>query len=122
MRNIKTFKALFLSALVSAAALGTDASATQVYFVNGSGTSSVVDVYVDGQLVFDNIFAHSGMMFSRDIAAGEHEIVVTPFSLAPGERDVLTTTVTVPGSGEYTLALADGENVPTLALSSGHTE
>lgn len=127
MRTFKTVKALLLSTLVSTAILGSSASATPVYFSNDSGASGVVDVYIDGQLVFDDIFADSSMMFPRDVAAGQHQVVVTPFYLAPGQQDVLVSTVDVPASGEYTLALTpttDTYNVPTLTLdlSSGHTD
>ncbi|SMB78415.1 DUF4397 domain-containing protein [Deinococcus hopiensis] len=103
-------KALMLSALIATTALFTSASATPVYFSNDSGQSGVVDVYVDGQLVFDNVFADDSMMFPRELSAGQHNVVVTPNYLPLGEQDILRTTLTVPeetaGNTAYTINLA----------------
>lgn len=125
MRTPKTLKALLLSALVATAVT---ASAAPVYFENDSGASGVVDVYVDGQLVFNDVFAGSSMMFPREIAAGPHEVVVTPFYLAPGQADVLHTTIDVPlDAGNYTLTLGTTQDdlnreVLGLSLSQGQPE
>ncbi|WP_019587690.1 DUF4397 domain-containing protein [Deinococcus apachensis] len=129
MRTPKTLKALLLSALVATSALAVTASAAPVYFENDSGASGVVDVYVDGQLVFNDVFAASTMMFPKEISSGSHEVVVTPFYLAPGEADVLRTTINVPAdeNSSYTLALATTQNdleqdVLGLSLDEGYAE
>ncbi|GBF08008.1 hypothetical protein DAERI_210004 [Deinococcus aerius] len=125
MPTPKTLKALLLPALLTAAVTLPAASAAPVYFENGSGASGVVDVYVDGELVFNDVFADSAMMFPRDIAAGPHQVVVTPFSLAPGQADVLDTAVTIPDDGTSTLTLGPGQDdlgrdVLALSLEGGH--
>lgn len=127
MRTPKTLKALLLSALLATAALGATASAGQAYFSNESGQSGVVDVYVDGQLVFDNVFPNMPMMFPQDLAAGTHQVVVTPFYLTPGQGDVLDTSVIIPDDGTYTLTLAESEDelsrpVLGIGVSGGNTQ
>lgn len=124
MRTPKTLKALLLSALAATATVLPTASAAQVYFENDSGASGVVDVYVDGQLVFDDVFASSTMMFPREITGGQHEVVVTPFYLAPGQGDLLRSAVDVPQDGTSTLTLANDSdtNVLALDLSDGHAD
>ncbi|SMB78377.1 hypothetical protein [Deinococcus hopiensis] len=128
MRN---FKALLLSAFIATTALTTSASASPVYFDNDSGQSGVVDVYVDGKLVFDNVFADSSMMFPTDITAGKHDVVITPNYLALGEADILNTSIDIPetdpDTGAYTVTLTTGTDdldVPELGLSidAGHID
>lgn len=116
MRSPKFLKPLLLSALLTAAVASPAASATHAYFSNQSGQSGVVDVYVDGKLVFDNVFPNFVMMFPRELAAGTHQVVVTPFALTPGEGDILQTTVTIPEDGTHTLLL--GETQDELGVSS----
>ncbi|SMB77861.1 hypothetical protein [Deinococcus hopiensis] len=120
MRHIK---AILLSTFVAATTLTTGASATPVYFHNDSGASGVVDVYVNGQLVFDDVFPDNSMMFPKELLAGEHEVVVTPNYLKPGEQDLMRTTLTVPEAGfenyAYTMTFSsgtDGVYAPALSL------
>lgn len=110
MRFPKFLKSLLLSTLLTAAVATPAASATPAYFSNQSGQSGVVDVYVDGQLVFDNVFPSTVMMFPRDLASGTHQVVVTPFFLSPGEQDILHTAVTIAEDGTYTLLLGEVED------------
>lgn len=110
MRSPKFLKPLLLSALLTAAVASPAASATHAYFSNQSGQSGVVDVYVDGQLVFDNVFPNAVMMFPRELASGTHQVVVTPFFLSPGEQDILHTAVTIAEDGTYTLLLGEVED------------
>lgn len=110
MRTPKFLKSLLLSTLLTAAVVTPAASATPAYFSNQSGQSGVVDVYVDGRLVFDNVFPNSVMMFPRDLTSGTHQVVVTPFFLSPGEQDILHTAVTIAENGTYTLLLGEVED------------
>ncbi|SMB79743.1 hypothetical protein [Deinococcus hopiensis] len=123
MRNIKTL----LTAALFATTLGARAFAAPVYFENDAGASGVVDVYVDGRLAFNDVFADSDMLFPRELTAGAHQITVTPFYLAPGQGDLLSTTVEVTDEGPQTLTFAastDEFDAPTLALwvSEDHEE
>lgn len=113
-----TRKALLLTALFATA--GLSASAAPVYFDNDSGASGVVDIYVDGQLVFDDIFADSAMMFPRELAPGRHEVIVTPFYLKPGQGDVMRAGINVGADSMYTLRLAPDGDALALKLSAGH--
>ncbi|SMB94597.1 hypothetical protein [Deinococcus hopiensis] len=113
-------KALLLTALFAATTAGLPASAAPVYFDNDSGASGVVDVYVDGQLVFDDVFADSAMMFPRELARGKHEVVVTPFYLKLGQGDVMRASVNVSDDRAYTLRLAPDKEELALKLSAGH--
>lgn len=125
MRTPKTLKALLLSTLIAATTLGASASASQLYFENNdSGAVQMVDVYVDGTLVFDDVYAGSFRMSPTEVASGLREVVVTPGNVAPGGQDLLRTTVNIDGNGTSTLALnwATGDsNVReySLDLASG---
>ncbi|SMB78399.1 hypothetical protein [Deinococcus hopiensis] len=124
---MRTLKALLLSAFIATTALTTSASATPVYFSNDAGASGVVDVYVDGQLVFDDVFADSSMMFPKEITAGKHDVVITPNYLALGEAGILHASITVPETdgedGAYTVTLTpDTNELLTLDLTSGHVD
>ena len=112
-------KALLLTALFATTA-SLHASAAPVYFDNDSGASGVVDVYVDGELVFDDVFADSAMMFPRELARGKHEVVVTPFYLKPGQGDVMKANINVSEDRTYTLRLAPDKEELALKLSAGH--
>ncbi|WP_051935678.1 DUF4397 domain-containing protein [Deinococcus sp. YIM 77859] len=116
--RIKNLPALLLSALF-AATLPT-ASAAEVYFENSSQLGELVDVYVDGRLVFDDVFPSSFPLFPQNVTRGLHEVVITPSALAPGQQDVLRSTVNVAEDGTYTLALLDDEDtqgLPALQLA-----
>ena len=126
MRIPKFLKPLLLAATLAIPAALSSASAASVYFENDSGQSGRVDVYVDGQLVFDNVFPATNMMFPRDIASGTHQIVVTPSNEAVGQQDVLRETVNIGNDGTYTLSLgqdqtAEGYGTVALDLSAGNS-
>ena len=105
---------------------GAQANSTQVYFSNDSGPASVVNVYVDGQKLFSNVFAADATSFPVALTPGAHTVVVTPNYLAPGVKDIVSQTVNVPAAGgTYTLALADSTDDASnlsgysLSLDSG---
>ncbi|MFD1734405.1 hypothetical protein ACFSC4_28785 [Deinococcus malanensis] len=66
-----------------------------------------MDVYVDGTLVFDDIAPDNAMMFPKELSAGQHDVIVTPYNQAPGVQDVLRTTLEVEHAREYTLTLGN---------------
>lgn len=111
-------KALLFSALCAASL--TSAQAAKVYFLNASGPSGLIDVYMNGVLVFDNIFPEFPMMFPREIAPGTHALVVTPYNVAPGPQNLLATSMEFAQDGFYTLRFAEGKtdfDVPVLKLT-----
>ena len=84
-----------------------------------------VDVYVDGQLVFDHMFPNTPMIFPKDIAGGTHQVVVTPSGEAAGGQDVLRETVNIGSGGTFTLSLnhdqnAEGYDTLALDMSAGN--
>ena len=115
MPTLLSPKALLFS-LLCAASLPS-AQAAKVYFLNASGPSGLVDVYVDGVLVFDNMFPEFHMMFPRTIGAGTHALVVTSYNVAPGPQNLLSTSMAFAQDGRYTLRFADN----ALTLSSWPT-
>ncbi len=105
---------------------GAQANGTQVYFSNESSPASVVNVYVDGQKLFSNVFSADATTFPVTLAPGEHTVVVTPNYLDPGVKDIVSQTINVPAAGgTYTLALGDTTNDAadlngySLSLDSG---
>lgn len=94
----------------------------QVYFVNESGPSGLVDVFVDGQPVFEDMFAFSPSMFARPVAAGAHQVVITPAGQTPAQHTLLRKTVELNAGATYTFRLAQGSddfNTPVLSLDVG---
>ncbi|WP_052351591.1 DUF4397 domain-containing protein [Deinococcus pimensis] len=109
MRHLKTLlAALTATAAVSFAATASAAplDQAQLYFASDTGAAGLVDVYVDGQLVFDDIFSGSPTMFAQTLTSGEHTIVITPADAALGQRDLLSDTINVASGMTYTLNLA----------------
>lgn len=120
---IGTAAALTLSLVGLASA---QAQSAQLYFSNASGPAGVVNVYVDGQKLFSNVFAADATTFPVTLTPGEHTVVVTPNYLEPGVKDLLSQTINVPAAGgTYTLALADSTDDATnlsgysLSLDNG---
>lgn len=99
-----------------------------VYFENSAALPTPVNVYVDGQLVFSGVFPDSVTSFPRDVATGDRQVVITPAYAAPGQSDLLSTTVNIPSSGVYTLALDTDVNDAnaitgySVAVQSGYQE
>ncbi|WP_027483419.1 DUF4397 domain-containing protein [Deinococcus pimensis] len=119
MRNLK--KLLATLTATAAVTLAVTASAApldsaQVYFSSNTGAAGLVDVYVDGQLVFDNMFSGAPTMFAQGLSAGEHTVVVTPADAALGRRDLASSTIEVAGGGTYTLNFADDNSDATNTL------
>ncbi|ACO47497.1 DUF4397 domain-containing protein [Deinococcus deserti] len=107
MRNLTTLKAFTVSALLTASTLFVNASAAPVFFHNDAGASGIVDIYVDGTLVFDDIAPDNAMMFPQELASGRHEVIVTPYNRAPGVQDVLRTTIEIEHASSYHLTLGN---------------
>ncbi|MPY66215.1 DUF4397 domain-containing protein [Deinococcus sp. SDU3-2] len=110
-------KALLLAALLAPAVA--PAQAARVYFLNDHAQSGLVDVYVNGRLLFDNMFPAFPTMFGHDLAPGKHTFVVTASNVPPGPANLLETELDIAQWGEYTLKLSGGTdlNFPALALA-----
>ncbi|WP_045234792.1 DUF4397 domain-containing protein [Deinococcus pimensis] len=105
MRHLKALAAaLALTSAVTANAAPQDEA--RVHFLNHTGAAGVVDVYVDGQLLFDDMFSGAPSMFARTLTAGEHTVVVTPHDAPLGQRDLARGTVDVTNGMAYTLSVA----------------
>ncbi|GAA5534190.1 DUF4397 domain-containing protein [Deinococcus aluminii] len=126
MRTPKTLKALLLSTLFVTATLAATASAAQVYFENGTvGVTQPVDVYVDGNLMFADVATDSLTLSPQQLAAGQHQVVVTPAGLAPGQQDLVSQTINLASDSTYTLTFGEaqdgtGFSQPSLGLSIGN--
>ncbi len=117
MRHLKSL--LVTLTATAAVTLAATASAAPIdearlYFTSGTGAAGLVDVYVDGQLVFDDIFSGGPTMFAQILSAGEHTVTVTPHDAALGQRDLTTNTITVAGGRTYTLNLAQDNSASVL--------
>ncbi len=128
MRHLKKMLAVLSTAAVSFAVTAnaaplTEAPAAQVYFASGTGVAGLVDVYVDGQRVFDHVFSGSPTMFAQGLSAGEHTVTVTPADAALGQRDLASDTIDVASGGTYTLNFAQDSSTATgdlyVDLSTG---
>lgn len=117
MRTSLLPKALLLAALLAPALA--PAQAARVYFLNDHSQSGLVDVYVNGVLLFDNMFPAFPTMFGHDLAPGTHTFVVTAYNVAPGPANLLETKLEVARWGDYTLKLSgDADlNFPARSLA-----
>lgn len=117
MRTPLLPKALLLAALCAPALA--PAQAARVYFLNDHGQSGLVDVYLNGVLLFDNMFPAFPTMFGHDLPPGKHTFVVTAYNVPPGPANLLETELEVARWGDYTLKLSGDTdlNAPALALT-----
>ncbi|MFB9991924.1 hypothetical protein ACFFLM_08100 [Deinococcus oregonensis] len=102
-------------------ALAQSTAPTQVFFQNIYNTPQPVDVYIDGALVFNDVFSGTSVMYPRAVSPGARTVVVTPWYLPLGQGDLLRTTLTVGGSTS-TLKLQNADaptSEPRLTLSQG---
>lgn len=114
-----------VSALAGAQSVGNGAMAN-LYF-NDTADSGALAVWVDGQKIISGNFAGTPTVNARQLTAGQHLIVVTPFYATPGVKDFARGTVNVP-AGTSTLhvtkypsnkSLSSGFLVDTLYFTSG---
>ncbi|MCP2012975.1 hypothetical protein L1280_000103 [Deinococcus sp. HSC-46F16] len=117
MRTSLLPKALLLAALCAPALAPVQAA--RVYFLNDHGQSGLVDVYLNGVLLFDNMFPAFPTMFGHDLPSGKHTFVVTAYNVVPGPANLLETELEVAQWGDFTLRLSGDTdlNFPTLSLA-----
>lgn len=112
MFNFKRlFAAVAVAATLTASTAALAQSATpgqaQIYLENNLNTDGAFNVYVDGTKMFENVFPGDFTTSTQSLAPGQHTVVVTKNSLAPGVADVVSGTINVAQGSTYTLVLED---------------
>ncbi len=112
MRHFLRTLVLSTAALTVSAA---SAASTQVFFENEANEFGLVDVYIDGRLVFDDMFLGSPNLVATGVEGGTHTVVVTPYNVALGAHDLLSADLDFT-AGTYVLSVG-GDPLEGYALS-----
>ncbi|WP_049760427.1 hypothetical protein [Deinococcus deserti] len=105
MQNRKSLKATLIATLFVASLSPQGSATSHLFFHNDSGASGMVDVYVNGNLLYSEISPDNHMVFPKTVEAGTHEFVVTRHKVAPGVKDLARKMLEVQYADQYTLKL-----------------